>query len=438
MLAVISHSAWAVDSQTTSVRNNQLNREITNKQLEQQFLRRDWISLRSNLSEYRLLRKHDPVLADYLEASILIEEDHRPDLALPLYEKILAQHPDYHFVRLAYAQALFADKQYAVADEQFAQIPTDSLHPQTLARYKLYRKYSQEAYKTQFNLNFNYERNDNINQAGENDTFLFYGLKFKKKEDSLPIKDQGIRWSAGVSKLFHLSGLHNLELSLQGDGIHYFKHTEYNEQSIRPSIAYVNRNSRRIWRVEPYADYQLYGGSIYKRQYGLYTQYQKNFTPNWQWRASYDIAKTSYSLSIPAAGNQHTLSSMLIYQGRDFYVYGGANFVKENNEYKQLPYRNVSLFAGGQYIWKETIGVRANVSVGWRHFDHPHFLSTRANPIRRKDKNYYAQLGIFTPKLEIYGFMPIFNIKYTKTTSNLPDLYNRDSWGFYISASKSF
>ena len=440
-----SATLWAVESQTTTFRNQQLNQEISGKQIEQQFVKKDWISLRDELAKYRLSKNHDPILADFVEASLLIEDEHRPDLALPLYEKILTQHPDYIFVRLAYAQALFADKQYALAEKQFAQIPEQRLHPITLQRAQLYRAYIKDIYKPQFNLNLNYEQNDNINQVGESDTFsacVFNecGLIFKKNEDSKPIKDKGIRWSAGVSKLFHMSGLHNLELNLQGDGIHYFKHSEYNEQSIRPSIAYLNRNSHRTWRVEPYADYQLFAGSIYKRQYGLFTEYQQNLTPNWQWRANYDIAKTSYNIGIPSHGNQHTVGTTLIYQGQTFYVYGGTRFSKENNAYDQLAHRRYSVFGGGQYVWNDTLGVQADVSVERRKYDaHNTFAQALLHQnLHRKETNYYAHLGVFSPKIEIYGFTPIINVKYTKTKSNLPELFNRDSWAFYLSVQKSF
>lgn len=438
LLCSLPSLTWAVESQDNTLRHQQLHREITSKQMEQQFLRKDWINLRSQLSEYRLRKDHNPVLADYLEASILIEEDHRPDLALPLYERILTQHPNYHFVRLAYAQALFADKQYAVAEEQFAQIPEKILHPRTLHLTQLYRERIRQIYKPQFTFSLNYERNDNINQAGESDSFTFYGLRFKKKGDSLPIKDEGIRWSAGVSKLFHLTGKHNLELSLDSDGIHYFKHSGYNEQSIRPAIAYLNRNSRRTWRLEPYSEYQFFGGRIYKRQYGIYSQYMLNLTPNWQWRISYDVAKTSYNLDTPARGNQHTLSSTLIYQGRQFYIYGGGSVGRENNESKQLTHSRQSISLGGQYVWNEAFGIQADFALTWRQYGHYHFLSTRQHPIKRKEKNYYAHLGIFSPKIQVYGFMPILNVKYTKTESNLPDIYDRDSWGVYLSVNKSF
>lgn len=115
-----SATLWAVGSQSTTFRNQQLNQEISGKQIEQQFVKKDWISLHDKLAKYRLSKNHDPILADFVEASLLIEVNHRPDLALPLYEKILTQHPDYIFVRLAYAQALFADKQYALTEKQFA------------------------------------------------------------------------------------------------------------------------------------------------------------------------------------------------------------------------------------------------------------------------------------------------------------------------------
>lgn len=443
-LCFISHAAWAVDSNSTTMRNYQLNRELTSKQMEQQFLRRDWISLRNNLSEYRLMRRHDPVLADFIEARVIMEEDHRPDLALPFYERILAEHPNYHFVRVAYAQALFADKQYALAEEQFAQLPENVLSPQVLKNVQLYRDYIRKVYQPKFSLSFHYEHNSNINSAGESDTisaclFNYCGLKLKKGTESLPISDDGIRWSAGVTKLFHINGLHNIEIGLQTDGIHYFKHSEYNEQSIRPSIAYINRSSRRTWSIEPYANYQFFGGSIYKRQYGLYHQYQLNLTPNWQWRLSYDVAKTSYNLNIPAQGNQHFLSSMLIYQGNTFYVFGGAGFGKENNEYKQLAHNRQSIFAGAQYIWNEKFGVRINGSINWRQYKYAHFFSPFLGGDRfRRETSYYANVGIFSPKIQVYGFMPILNMKYIKTSSNIPDLYNRDSWSVDVSVQKTF
>lgn len=393
----------------------------------------DWKKLQQLLPLYRQQNTHDPVLANFAEA-IFWRNQGYPARALPLYVIILHEHPDYQFVRLGYAQALFEDRQYQNAKQQFAQIDITTLHPKTAKMLKAYQRAIEKKYSLTFSGNLSYEKNDNVNGASKKRELIINGLVFQKNEDSLPKRANGIAYQLGTSKLFPIDGPHHLKLGIKGNGIHYFEMSKFNEEHIRLYTAYINQSKRHTWKIEPYYEQGWYGGNRYNKMKGFSLQYQYEPTFNWQIILNGNYAYIKYKDYEDVNNHQNQLGATLVYQKPTYYLYAGI--FRQNNNTQSIDWKNHRnhLLLGGQYLFNDKLGLQIATRISNRKFQ---TINDYAG-IKRKDKEKYLRLGLFNPQWEWHGFLPILNWQYEKTDSNIPELYQKENKVLYLSVEKKW
>lgn len=140
-----------------------------------------WQSLAGYLDWYETQLNHDIVLLNFARAMVH-RANRESHLAIPLYQKILQDNPDYIFVRYAYAQALFENKRHKEAKQEFDKLPLSKFSPDTQRKIQAYQQHMLNAQKIQTGIELNYEKSDNINQVSADPVVIIDGRVFQKNE----------------------------------------------------------------------------------------------------------------------------------------------------------------------------------------------------------------------------------------------------------------
>lgn len=407
---------------------------LPDQQIELLLQNRQWEDLLGYLKSYRSSAEHDAVLADFAEAAAL-RGLHRPAEALPLYRRILEQNPDYRFVRLAYAQALFEDRSLPEADAEFARVGTEGLLPPTAQMLAQYRRSIAEAEEPSFDFEGNFEHNGNINQAGDSPTITVRGLTYRKSPQSLPQSDNGFRYALGWRQSWMPAGHHQFHAGAGIGGIHYFRRSEFNEQNLRLFAAYGYRTARHYAEIGPVAAYGLYGGDAYNRSLGVRLQYAYQPSPQYQWRIQHQTQYTDYLHLDGLDGRRHQGSLSLFYRPSSAYSLSGSLlYGRENTRDADSRSRRYGVSVGGEYRFVSGFNLNGTVSYVRRVFEQPHGLFGR---IRRDGETAY-RVGLSHRKIQWRGFMPVLNAEYYRVGSTLSDLYGRTSHQLYFSVQRQF
>lgn len=401
--------------------------------IEKFIYEKNWQSLQNALVEYADIPNHNVTLLNFAQA-YLYRGQNRPEKSLKLYEDILYQNPDYIFVRLAYAEALFEAKQYKNAKQQFEQLDISQLLEPTARSVQLYLEQIQLLEKAQWSVGLNYLDNDNINQASSNPTLKLNGRVFYKSDNSLPKQSQGLSYEFGVSKSTNLSNHWHLLASVYADGVYYFKYHDYDEQSIMANVALQNKTSNNTWQIMPFVQYSRYDDSSYNHSYGVQFGQIHQINNVLQSRLSHTIRQVNYADYVEFDGLRQNSQIALVFKKSNYSLFTGLNYNTEQPQDKEYHAYKSGINLGMEYRWQQKIGMQTRFSMFNRQFKQPHSLAN----IVRHDKEYTYQVSFFSPKIRYKQWVPMINWLKQDIKSNIPDLYDSYKQQVYISLYREF
>lgn len=407
--------------------------QVLSTLINQSYAQKDWTQLRASLVEYEQLAGHNRTLLGFAKA-MLYRLDGKHDKAHDLYASILHEHSDYTFVRLAYAQSLYENKQYKQAQTQFLQIDKSLLLPPTAAMVDNYLTRISEAQKISPNIMFNYESNGNINNAGDSQVLSLYGNTYQKSASSLPIKDHGIRYRLGINKDSNITGNHYLTTGLQTDGIYYLNHPEYSEQSLEANIGYSYRNARTSAHITPSIDHTRFDNKPYYDKYGIQTGLRYMLRPNLQGRAEYGLSYTNYRNHNDYDSVRHHPQVSLMYFKNNYYLFGSLYHINDIANQDENSSKRYGISLGGEYTAPSGLGVQTNYSIAQRSFGAKHGLAGKV----RQDIEQNLQIGLFHTKLQYKTIRPMLTWGISDVDSNIDELYSRRSNKVFVSLRSSF
>ena len=80
------------------------------------------------------------------------------------------------------------------------------------------------------------------------------------------------------------------------------------------------------------------------------------------------------------------------------------------------------------------MNTRVNLRYGQRRFDEPNLFF----PVKRRDKEYQANIALWHRGLHLRGITPKLNFQYQKIDSNIPQFYSRQNKQWFITLEKTF
>jgi len=409
-----------------------------NQDLESQvnfaIISKNWDKLTTLLDEYKDTPSMDPILYNY-GLGALYRHNGRQAEAIKLYESIIQQQPNLYYPRFDLAMMLYENKQFNEAKSHL-EVVEPYLSPQMQI---IVNKVLQDIKKSQqwiYDVNFSYEKTDNVNQASDLKELVLGDAVFVRSEDSLPQKAHGIRYGLSSSMDKNIFGNHYLVADAELSGVHYWDNSDYSEITPNASLGYRFKDIKQTLGVTALVDKNFLGGEDYSTNYGGVLSYNRKLSNQLQVSGSYSHIQKNYTeddLAKNYDGHLNAASLLLFYQPKlKWLLYVGADAIydrlqdkSESSDKKGL--RAGTVFSGDKFI------VRTNLRYSERDFlDNNYLYNTK-----RKDEEYQLSTSIGHKDLVWNGFSPKINYEFKNIDSNLP-LYERNDSTVFIEVNKSF
>lgn len=395
---------------------------------------KNWDKLTALLQEYKDTPSMDPILYNY-GLGALYRHNGRQAEAIKLYESIIQQQPNLYYPRFDLAMMLYENKQFNEAQSHL-EVIEPHLSP---GIQMIVNKVLQDIKKSQqwnYDVNFSYEKTDNVNQASDLKELILGDAVFVRDEDSLPQKANGVRYSLSSSKDKNILGNHYLLANVELAGIHYWDNSDYSEITPNASLGYRFKDIKQTLGVTALVDKNFLGGEDYSTNYGGVLSYNRKLSNQLQASGNYSHIQKNYTeddLAENYDGHLNAASLLLFYQPKlKWLLYVGADAVYDRLEDKsessdKKGFRAGAVFSGDKFI------VRSNLRYSERDFLGNNYLYG----IKREDEEYQLSTSIGHKDLVWNGFSPKINYEFKKIDSNLP-LYERNDGTVFIEVNKSF
>lgn len=414
------------------------NPELTARLIEQAIHGQNWPLLEALLPLYRSLPQHDAVLYDYANGALLRAQKKHPQ-AIAAYRRIIAAHPDLSYVRFDLAGMLYENKQYQAAKDQFERVKADDISPQARALADIYLARIQKQQGWEINAGMQYTHNDNVNNASSARYIDTPGGKrLVRNQDSLPKTANGLSYDFSADRDWSLTGNHYLTTQASFDGVWYWDNRDYSEQSVRFGAGYKNQQIRQWFSAVPFVGYHRLGGEAYSRNFGASTQYGRWLNDNWQVVGSLSYVQKRYardyqSKRFDSRLNNASLTAAWLPKA-NLMVYGGVDYGREHAKDAQESSKRQGVRTGVLKEWQNGLSTRVNLRYTHRRFDAPNQFFA----VKRRDKEYQANIAVWHRSLHVYGITPKLNFQYQKIDSNIPLFYSRQNKQWFVTLEKTF
>lgn len=382
---------------------------------------------------YRLPEnRRDPDLAEWAEAVVA---HGRGDYAGAVrhYRRLIAKNPEHTAVRFRLAQALFADKQWEAAQDQFEKLRSESAEAETHVQPYLAAVRRQSRWEISGGISYLHDRN--INNAPKNRE-VGGGWTAPAAESG-----QGLSYHAAVAKKQPLQQGFFGQWQLDANGRHYWDNRRYNELTVRTSLGGGRENARHSLTVAPFYEQTWYaGGRVgdealkrFARSSGLSAQWQYRPHPNWQISLSGETAINRYRSRVHLNGRSQNASATVVYAANARqYWFGGADWGRTHTRDGDDSFIRNGIRAGWGQEWPLGLSTRISASYAHRNYRAAGFFGQRQ---RNKESSLTA--SVWHRNLHFWGITPRLTWHYQQVKSNLP-LYTYAKQRAFIEVSKQF
>lgn len=410
--------------------------ENLEEHISQAVLERNWKSLPTLIEQYKKTNNFDPILVEYAQGAWQRSNGQQKN-AIKSYQNILSKNPDLPYVKLDLALMLFEDKAYQDAKNLLLALKSEQLSPQTHAIIDQVLQTIKARQSLQFGTSFNYEANNNINNASSERTITWLGKQWQKDPDSLPQKAHGVRYQANAEQERNLGGNHFLLTEGNLSGAYYWDNPKYNEQSLEFSLGYKYADKQKSASLVPYVEQNWLNGKRYNQSLGLTGRVFYGLSPRNKLQLFGGLSQKRYHDDKVAKRYNSTLVNLgttLSHQFDTALVYGGVDVNQDNTLDKELSSTRLGVRLGVRRQFGQ-FGTNASVRYAKRDFKAP---ATFVYPFVRHDKETGVNLALWHNKIAYKGFRPQLNIRYLNIDSNMPAFYSRNALNYFVSLEREF
>lgn len=385
--------------------------------------------IRTILPIYQQLSDADANTIRYAKAVLAHSQGKLSD-AIADYRSLIAADPNLSEVRFNLATALAADGQSTAARDQLTRLKTENLPEEitqtideTLAQIN-----RQEDW--QFNANFYYRQENNINNAPKQRKMAFGRGTLIFPE---PEKAKGIHLTLGAKKRFNLSDNIYSNIQFDASSDFYWNNHKYDDLSLRVGTGLGYQNSRFTAEIQPFIKKRFFGTEPYSLSTGAAGIFRYKFTPQWQvsnnWEWSYAKFDTREFLN----GNRKSIGLSAVYMpSSQQYWTAGIHYHETQAREAEDNFHRTGAFIGWGQEWKGGLSSNLTLSAGKRRYGGVDFFN-----ILREDKEYAAKLALWHRGVHFWGITPRLVSSWNKTDSN-HFYYSKNNTRFNIEFSKTF
>ena len=367
--------------------------------------------------------------------AIVARENQQWTQSIRLYRDVLAQANWVH-VRLQLAMALFANKEWEAAADQFQKVRSEKDLPQEMTIYiDQYLQAIQAQNRWKISGGLTYLNDKNINNAPKQ---LDLGGGWRADE---PESGEGVSFNVGVGKKWNWGKGVFSEARFDTNGKYYWDNRRYNELTARVSLGMGFQNAKQTLALLPFKEQTWYAGGkkdnkalkSFSHNAGAAFEWSYWFHSQWQGSIYAEAARQKYRTRIHLNGKNHFTSATMLYlpQAKQYWFAGIDRSYHKARDGDDSFIRKGARVGWGQEWGK---GLSTRLSASYAHRDY------RAAGFFRKvqhNKETGIQVSMWHRSVHFWGITPRLTWAYHKVDSNLP-LYTYDKHRIFIELSKQF
>ncbi|PJG85346.1 surface lipoprotein assembly modifier [Conservatibacter flavescens] len=396
-------------------------------------------TIQNLLEAYRTFPQHDPTLVLFAQAKIARNQQHYSQ-AIQLYQRILAENPTLNPVRIELAITLFHDQQNQAAKAQFEQaLLAPELPPDIAQLLNMYLTAVAQREKWQIAFGVNYTQDNNVNNVAK-DRYI-ENTPLQKGESMLPQKAHGIAYFFNIERDFNLAHHHYVHFENNLYGKYYWDNHDYDEITNRTYLGYANKSANQRWAILPFYEHQWYGNHRYKWAQGIRGEYNRWFTPKWQFSTALEYSKQRYHQYRYLNGHNKLISATLLWRATPrSYFYGGIDFSQERTTLRHYDYNLTAIRLGWGQDWQYLgLSSRLNVRLAYRQYlDNLRLGEAVIFDRKRQDHIYQINATLWKRDWHLWGITPKLNFTWRKQNSNFDSLYSYSEKNIQLIFEKTF
>lgn len=369
-------------------------------------------------------------------SGMLAERDGHYRQAINAYRIALAENNHATRLRLRLALALFANKEFDAAQDQFIKLLSEDEIPQDVAEFiqqHLLEIKRQDRWSVSGGVSFLNDRN--INNAPKNPD-LGGGLTASNAQSA-----RGLGFNLGINKRWSISHGFYSEIRTDGQGKYYWDNKPYNELGVRFSIGGGYENARAHFVLLPFLEKNYYAGGnndddklrYFSSAKGLFAEWSYWLTPHWQTSLSAEFAKQEYARRVHLNGTTRSVNANVVYlPNAKRYYFVGLNFNRTDTRDADDAFirRGINIGLGQELAFG--FGMRVSANYAQKDYRAVGFF----NQVQH-NKEYGVSVSLWNKKIHYAGITPRITWQYQRVNSNLP-LYEYDKNKIFIEMSRQF
>ncbi|WP_019671598.1 porin family protein [Psychrobacter lutiphocae] len=407
----------------------------------------DMATVQALLPHYKSLQVNDPLLIKFADA-LVYRSQGKNKQAIAIYKDMLAENPDFHPVRLNMAQALYADKQYAAAEDQLQKLRGADIPEPVMASVTRLIDRIERQEKWQFNASVSYLYDKNLNDVPERPLTSQLGTTPR------PESGKGLLVSASANKRINLSK--NYYATVGGNALikGYWDKSEYNDYLFTASTGVGYDDAKNDFSVTPFVTKRYYSEDPYSWRKGVTLKASRWVKPKLKLTATGIFSNETFDDSVnknrETDGRFYGLNGLYI-QDANQYFYGGIGYYENDvPKAKIISYDRNSVNVGWGREWSQGISTLTTLGYGVKKYENPakdlsggallgYYNTFGGKPgSKRKDKTTSIGLQIWKRDFSVLGLTPRLVLDYDKTSSNFAYYDDRDDKTATIMLTKTF
>lgn len=419
------------------------------KYLNDAIAAQDMQTVKELLPHYKELEVKDPMLINFADALVYRSEGENKK-AIAIYKQMLAADPDFNPVRLNMAQALYADKQYAAAEDQLLKLQSADLPAPVMKTVQSLLSRIQKSEKWQFNASASYIHDDNLND-----------VPAKKMQAQLgktldPEAGNGIQASASATKRFNLTKNYYATVGANASIKGFWDASDYNDYLFTGSAGVGYADARNDVSVTPFVTKRIYDEAPYSLRKGVTLQGSRWVKPKLKLSATGILSNETFdderNKNRETDGSFMGLNALYTKDAKQYFYGGLGTYRNDVPKSSILSYDRNSINIGWGREWKQGISTLASIGYSVKDYDDPadtydkssvgyigYYNSVGATPgTLRTDKTTSLGLQVWKRDLTFYGLTPRLVLDYDKSSSTFPYYDDRDEKSATIMLTKTF
>ncbi len=387
------------------------NPQLLQRAMESVLMQRNIDHIKVVLPIYKKSDYADPILIHYAEALIHHSEGDFAQ-AISAYREILAKEPDLFAIRYGLATALYQNKQFGNALQQFEKLQSTDKLPQAMqSSVKSAITAIQRQEDWQFYANFYFRKEDNINNAPKQRTLAVGNGQFTFDK---PEKATGVHLDLSANKRFNLPNDYYTMFNASLNTDYFWDNKAYNDINLRTGVALGYENANVTAELEPFVKKRFFGNHSYSATGGVKSYVKYKINPK------VSLSNTT-SLSYEKFADRHHLNgqrqftnftALYIPNARQYW-FAGLNAFNSKAEQADDSFISKGAYIGWGQEWYKGVSSKLFLSVNQKKYKGIDLFN-----IKRQDKDYRAELSVWHRALHFYGLTPKFILSWDKTDSN--------------------